>query len=92
MPALRICGLATRAGGARQHGVLRLHHFALGDLGERGQRAHLEALGGLADALERRDSGDVDERLGTLGAILEPVVAVLAAGEQPALLERPWIV
>src|SRR3954470_20779102 len=71
-------------GGARQQRIALEHIGIHRDLGERGERADLEAVGGLAHTLERRDAIEVDERPGMLGAILEPVIAVLATSQQPA--------
>jgi len=41
---------------------------------------------GATNALHRGYATEVDEGVGPLGAVLEPVVAVLPAGQQPALL------
>ena len=68
-----------------QHAVVRADHRAALDLGQRGQRADLDAVRRFADALQFGDAADIDHRLGALGALLEPAQAVIAAGELPAI-------
>ena len=74
------------AGRVREQPVLRADHWIALDLGERGQRADLDAVGGFADALELGDAAEIDHRLWALDAFLEPRQAVVAPGHLPAIL------
>ena len=79
---LRAGHAARRIG---QHAVVRTDGRAALDLGQRGQRADLDAVRRLANALQLGDAGDIDHRLRALGALLEPAQAVVAARELPAV-------
>src|SRR5690606_14180629 len=73
--------------GLGQHAEARTNHVAALDLGQRRQRADLDAaVRRLADPLQGLDSGQVDDVARPLHAILEPVEAVVAAGQRPAVL------
>jgi len=85
VPWLRICGDATNSAGLRQETVFLpdgwiSHHF-----GKRRHGADLDAAGGIANSAELRDAAQVDDHLGFLDAVLEPVEAVEASGHDPGI-------
>src|SRR5690606_6837525 len=84
----RIADLRARdlARGLREHAVTPADQRIRLDLGQRRQRADLDAaVGRLTDAAQRRDAVQIDEVTRTLHAVLEPVEAVVAARERPTV-------
>ncbi len=61
----------------------------VGDLRERGERADFDAARAAADTTQCIECLQVDHRIAALDAILQPVVSVLTAGHQPALVSEP---
>jgi hypothetical protein len=70
----------------RQQPEVRLDCRVIGQVGQRRRRADLEAaVGGLPHASQRLDATEIDDDLAALVAVLEPVEAVEAAGEDPRI-------
>src|SRR5690606_1528430 len=78
------------AGCVREQTVLLSHDGRTLALGERGERADLEPFGRLADPLETLDSAEIDDRFRALHAVLEPIQAVVPAGDDPAVAAEPF--
>ena len=88
----RVADLRARDAARRigQHLVAVLDHGASLDLRQRRQRADLDAaVRRLADAFQRTDAAEVDDVFRPLHPVLEPVEAVVAARQRPALLAEP---
>ncbi len=82
-----------RAGHAPRRGceqrILLAHQPGVLDVDELGQRPDLQPLAGFPDSRQGFDAGDLDDGGGPFVAVLEPVEAVVAAGQEPGTLAEP---
>src|ERR1700676_5491404 len=57
----------------------------LNDFRERGHRSDLDAVGNGANSLKLRDPAQIDHHFGFLDAVLEPIEAIHASSQDPAI-------
>src|SRR6516165_11386691 len=69
-----------------QHAVFCADYRAALDLSQTRQRPDLDPIRGLTYPFQGRDPANVDDRLRTFDALLEPREAVIAAGHLPPVL------
>jgi hypothetical protein len=75
--------------GFAQDRVLRADRLVRRDLGEGSEGADLDAVTALSDTLHLGDPAEVDDDLGPLDAVLEPVQAIEASSVRPGDLAVP---